>query len=198
MRVIGITGGVGCGKSALLQYIAGKYHCKILLADEVAHKVQEPGEVCYEGLISLLPSEVLNEDGTIHKGKMAAQIFQSETLLKKINDLIHPAVKKIILDEIAAARADEGLDFFFVEAALLIENGYLDIVDEMWYIYALEEVRYSRLRESRNYSDEKTAAIMKSQLTEEEFRKSCDFVVDNSNGLLEAFEQIDRKLGEYL
>ena len=144
MKVIGITGGVGAGKSALLSYIAEKYHCRILLADEIAHKVEEPGQACYEELVRLLSPTILNEDGTIHKGKMAARIFESEDLLRKVNSLIHPAVKKMILDEIAAARAEEKIDFLFVEAALLIEDGYLDIVDEMWYIYAREEIRRGR------------------------------------------------------
>lgn len=198
MKVIGITGGVGAGKSALLSYIAEKYHCRILLADELAHKVKEPGEACYKELVRLLSPEILNEDGTIHKGKMAARIFESEDLLREVNSLIHPAVKKMILDEIAAAKAEEKIDFLFVEAALLIEDGYLDIVDEMWYIYAREEIRRGRLKESRNYSDEKIDAIMNSQLREEEFRKYCSVVIDNSEGLPAAFHQIDKKLGEYL
>lgn len=198
MKVIGITGGVGAGKSALLSYIAEKYHCRILLADEIAHKVKEPGQACYEELVRLLSPEILNEDGTIHKGKMAARIFESEDLLREVNSLIHPAVKKMILNEIAAARAEEKIDFLFVEAALLIEDGYLDIVDEMWYIYAREEIRRGRLKESRNYSDEKIDAIMNSQLREEEFRKYCSVVIDNSEGLPAAFHQIDKKLGEYL
>ena len=78
MKVIGITGGVGAGKSALLTYIAEHYNCKIVLADEVAHKVKEPGTVCYEKLVALLSEEILNEDGTIHKSRMAEKIFASE------------------------------------------------------------------------------------------------------------------------
>lgn len=198
MRVIGITGGVGSGKSALLNYIARNYNCKIILADEVAHRVKEPGQPCYKKLIELMSSDILNEDGTIHKGRMAAKIFESEELLEKVNRIIHPAVKEVILNEIADARNKKILDFLFLEAALLIEDGYLNIVDEMWYIYAREEVRRMRLKSSRNYSDEKIDAIMKSQLTEEEFRKHCIVTIDNSEGLKEACRQIDMKLGEYL
>lgn len=198
MRVIGITGGVGSGKSALLNYIARNYNCKIILADEVAHRVKEPGQPCYKKLIKLMSSDILNEDGTIHKGRMAAKIFESEELLEKVNKIIHPAVKEVILNEIADARNKKILDFLFLEAALLIEDGYLNIVDEMWYIYAREEVRRMRLKSSRNYSDEKIDAIMKSQLTEEEFRKHCIVTIDNSEGLKEACRQIDMKLGEYL
>lgn len=198
MKVIGITGGVGSGKTALLNYIRQNYKCRILLADETAHKVKEPGQSCYEKLVMLLSPDILNEDGTIHKGKMAARIFESKELLTQVNQIIHPAVKERILEEIKKAKEAGGIDFFFVEAALLIECGYLNLVDEMWYIYAREEIRRKRLGASRNYSDEKIDAIMKSQLSEEGFRQHCTFVIDNNGDLEAACRQIDRKLGEYL
>lgn len=198
MKVIGITGGVGAGKSALLEYIAGKYNCKVILADKAAHKVEEPGQPCYRKLVALLSEDILNEDGTINREKMAARIFGSDKLLEEANKIIHPAVKDFILKEIERERREGALDFLFVEAALLIENGYLDIVDEMWYIYALENVRRSRLKAARNYSDEKITSIMKSQLTEEEFRKHCRVVIDNSKEPEAGYKQVDEKLGEYL
>lgn len=198
MKVIGITGGVGAGKSALLTYMAEHYNCKIILADEVAHFVKEPGTVCYDKLVALLSEEILNEDGTIHKGRMAENIFASEEILEQVNSIIHPAVKEWILREIDVEKEKGELDFLFIEAALLIEDGYLNIVDEMWYIYAREEVRRDRLKSSRNYSDEKIDAIMESQLSEDAFRKHCKVVIDNSDSLIRAYAQIDEKLGEYL
>lgn len=198
MKVIGITGGVGSGKTAMLDYIAGKYNCKVILADKAAHKVEEPGQLCYEKLVKLLSGNILNEDGTINREKMAARIFGSDKLLEEVNRIIHPAVKQFILEEMERERKAGVLDFLFIEAALLIENGYLDIVDEMWYIYALENVRRRRLKEARNYSDEKVTSIMKSQLSEEEFKKHCKVVIDNSGELAVAYKQVDKKLGEYL
>lgn len=198
MKVIGITGGVGAGKTAILSYIREQYNCRIILADEAAHRVKEPGQVCYDRLVALLSDEILNEDGTIHKQKMSNIIFDSPGLLKEVNAIIHPAVKEFILTAIEEERKKLRHDFLFIEAALLIEDGYLEIVDEMWYIYAREEVRRRRLRESRGYSDEKINAIMTKQLSEEEFRKHCKVVIDNSDSLKKAYEQIDRKLGDYL
>ena len=196
MKVIGITGGVGSGKSALLSYIKGKYDCEIILADEAAHRVKEPGQPCYRKLVDLLTDDILNEDGTINKKEMAAKIFESDELLEKVNAIIHPAVKEMILQEITRLKKEGKTCFFFIEAALLIECGYLNIVDEMWYIYAREDIRRKRLKESRNYTDEKINAIMDSQLKEEEFRKYCKVVIDNSGSLEDAYEQIDRELGE--
>lgn len=194
MKIIGITGGVGSGKSALLSYIKEKYNCRVILADEVAHQVKEPGEPCYEELVRLLSPDILNEDLSINKGSMAARIFGSKELLKKVNDIIHPAVKTFILNEIARTRAEGEKEFLFLEAALLIEEGYLEIVDEMWYIYAGEQVRRRRLKKTRGYSDEKIDAIFRSQLKEEEFRCRCALVIDNSESLERACRQIDKRL----
>ncbi len=197
MKVIGITGGVGSGKSALLGYIKEKYSCRLILADEAAHRVKEPGQPCYDKLVELLSEDILNRDGTIDKNRMAARIFGSEELLRQVNQIVHPAVRELILQEIALAAAEKEIRFFFIEAALLIEGGYLKIVDEMWYIYASEEVRKQRLRDTRGYSDDKIESIMRSQLREDEFRKHCTVVIDNSGSLEDAYRQIDVKLGEY-
>ncbi len=81
MRLIGITGGVGAGKSTILEYIKAHYRCRVYLADQVAHAVKEPGQPCYEALVELLGREVLEENGQIHKGRMAERIFRDENLL---------------------------------------------------------------------------------------------------------------------
>lgn len=198
MRVIGITGGVGCGKTQVLSYIKNKYNCEVILADEVAHMVKEPGQSCYEALVDLLGKEILAPDGQIDRGAMAEKIFKDEVLLKQVNELIHPAVKEYNLRAIQKAREEEKLHFLFIEAALLIEDGYGQIVDELWYIYATEAVRRVRLKESRSYSDEKITGILGRQLSEEEYRRHCKVVIDNSGDLKDTYEQIDRKLEEYL
>lgn len=198
MKVIGITGGVGCGKTQILSYIKNKYKCEVILSDEVAHMVKEPGQCCYERLVSLLGQEVLDTDGRIHRGKMAEKIFRDELLLKQVNALIHPAVKSYNLNAIEKARKEGILDFLFIEAALLIEDGYEQIVDELWYIYATEEVRRKRLKESRGYSDDKISDILKRQLTEEAYREHCRVIIDNSGSLEDTHRQIDRELEEYL
>ena len=121
---------------------------------------------------------------------------EDETL-EKVNQIIHPAVKKYLADRLAEARAKGDVELFFVEAALLIENGFGEVVDEMWYIYAREEVRRKRLSVSRGYTPEKIERIMSSQLSENEFRKHCDFVIDNSDSLENSYRQIRQKLEAY-
>lgn len=190
MLVIGITGGVGSGKSRVLAYLKEHCKCRIVLADEVGNKVKEPGEECYQQIVNLLGQEILQEDGTIHKIKMAEKIFANDEILEKVNEIIHPAVKKYILEQIDIEKKNQQIDVFFLEAALLIEAGYLQYLDELWYIYSNKNVRTERLKSSRQYSEEKIAQIMQSQLSEEEFRKYADVVVDNSY----AFESSEEKL----
>lgn len=198
MRTIGITGGVGSGKTAVLAYIKEHYNCQVLLADELAHKVREPGGSCYEVLTELLGKEVLAPDGKFDRRKMAEKIFGQTELLKQVNGIIHPMVRKEILLEIDRQKKEEKIDFLFVEAALLIEGGYEKVLDELWYIYADEAKRRQRLKESRGYSDEKVSRIVNQQLSEEEFRLHCSIVIDNSGSLEDTYRQIDRKLEEYL
>ena len=194
MRFIGITGGVGAGKSKLLAYIKKHYLCEIYLADEVAHLVKAKGTSCYEMLINLLGEGILQEDGEIDRGAMAERIFGDEVLLEQVNAIIHPAVQEYLLQRLAEARNNPEVELFFVEAALLIEAGYKELADELWYVYAGEAVRRERLAESRQYSPEKIANIMENQLSEEQFREHCDFVIDNSGRLEDSFCQIDKKL----
>ncbi len=194
LNFIGITGGVGAGKSEILNYIKRHYKCEIYLADEVAHEVKKPGTDCYRELLALLGEDIAGADGLIDRARMAEKIFSDAGLLEQANGIIHPAVKEYLLAHLEAARRKGGTELFFVEAALLIEGGYRELVDEMWYVYADEETRRRRLRQSRGYSKARIDGIMSSQLSEDQFRKNSDFVIDNSGTLAESFAQIDRKL----
>lgn len=197
MRLIGITGGIGAGKTEILAYIRKHYKCQIYLADEVAHLVKEPGQRAYMQLTELLGAEVLAENGQIDKQKMAEKIFSDAALLKAVNGIIHPAVREYLLEAVKQAENAGETELFFIEAALLIETGYKNIVDELWYIYADRRVREKRLAENRGYSEQKIADIMDKQLADQVFRRECDFIIDNSGTLTAAYEQIDQRLEAY-
>lgn len=198
MKSIGVTGGVGSGKTEILRYLEKHYRCGIIIADEVAHRVSEPGESCYQKLTELLGRDILRKDGRIDRIIMAEKIFKDAGLLHRVNDLIHPAVKQYITCRIREEKESGKLDFLFVEAALLLEDHYSEILDEIWYIHAGEGIRKCRLSESRAYSHEKTDDIIGKQLKEDDFRKCCQTVIDNSGSLEDTFRQINEKLGEYL
>ena len=195
MRFIGITGGVGAGKSFVLSCLQEECNCRIVLADDVGNEVKMPGQPCYERIVELLGRDVLETDGQINRQKMAAMIFTDEELLKKVNEIIHPAVREYILNEVDKERKSGEREYFFLEAALLIEAGYEEILDEMWYIHADKEVRRARLKASRGYSDEKIDSIFENQLSEEVFRAHCAVVIENNGEQEETRRQIRAALG---
>lgn len=197
-RVIGITGGVGAGKSVVLNYLKEKYPCEVLVADDIGNEVKMPGGRCYEPFIELVGREILLEDGTIDRAKAAEIIFADDALLEKVNALIHPAVKEEIHERTALAKAAGKVKFVFIEAALLIEAGYVPDLDELWYVYAGESLRAKRLTEARGYSTERIEGIMEQQLADEVFRKYADRVIINDGTLGELKMQIDQIMGDYL
>ena len=195
MKVIGITGGVGAGKSAILNYLKEKHHAVVVEADKVGHLLMEPGGACYYSIVEKFGSSILNGDQTINRGKLGKIVFADESLLNELNKIIHPRVKSHIVSEIAKERAYHRTEYFVVEAALLIEDHYDVICDEMWYIHTDADIRAKRLKETRGYDDEKIAGIMANQKSPEEFRSGCQVTIDNSKDLAYTYEQIDRQLG---
>ena len=202
MRFIGITGGVGAGKSAILSYLAEKPNTKVMLADEIAHDLMEPGTDCYrqiveqfKGLDIFTEGMSLKEDGQpFDRIKLAKVIFSDSKRREQMNAIVHPAVKAFVRKQYAVELDKGELEYLVLEAALLIEEEYDEICDELWYIYTSEENRRKRLKESRGYSDEKIDSIFKSQLSETEFRASTQVTIDNNGDLEETMKQIEKAL----
>lgn len=201
MKFIGITGGVGAGKSAIITYLAENYNVRTMLADQIAAELMEPGGVCYEPLKDIFSEDmVFQEDGHIDRPAMAAVLFANEGKRLLVNQLVHPAVKSYVIAQFELEKQKGELDFLILEAALLIEEHYDEICDELWYIYTLGEVRKQRLMESRGYSSQRVDSMFATQLSEEEYRKHCAVVIDNNGTTEETIAQVRKVLeskGEY-
>lgn len=195
MKFIGITGGVGAGKSAILDYLKNKPDTKVMLADEIAHELMVPGTQCYDKLKAEFGTEdIYQKDGFFDRIKLAQVIFSDDEKRKKLNGIVHPAVRKYVIGQAAYERKEGKIKLLVLEAALLIEEHYDEICDELWYIYTSEENRRIRLKKQRNYSDEKISEIFNSQLTDEKFRKACRVVIDNNGTIEAAAAQIEAAL----
>ena len=196
MKIIGITGGVGSGKSEIMAYLERQYRAAVLRADDIGHRLIRREGSCYDQVLKLFGQEVIREDGELDRAAMAKRMFREPELRKAMNGIIHPAVRTYILQAISDEQA-AGRRFFFLEAALLIEEKYDEICDELWYVYAGEAVRRERLKKSRGYSDEKIDGMLASQLPEEEFRKHCCFVLDNSGDFSDTAKQLEQRMKIY-
>ena len=196
MRIIGITGGVGAGKSGVIEYLQKHYDAVIAKADDLGHAGIRRGEECYASVVDLLGSDIIDEDGELNRAKIATIVHRDKEQLTKLDEIIHPYVERRIIEMIIDARAD-GKSYFFIEAALLFEANYDQLCDEAWYIYADCDIRCARLSQSRNYDEEKSRQIMANQLLDSEFRDKCDFVIDNSGDFTATTKQIDARMQKY-
>ena len=195
MKIIGVTGGVGAGKSTVLNYLEKRYGAKLILADLVGHEVMEPGHEAYEQVVKVFGQEIVSEDKTIDRKALGVIVFADEKKRMILNRIIHPAVRQEILRRLEEAELLH-LSYVVVEAALFLEENYDAFCDETWYIYTDEKIRRQRLKESRGYSDERIDQIFRSQKTHGEFQKRCLFMIDNNGSEEETFRQIDRRMKE--
>lgn len=191
MRIIGITGGIGSGKSRVLNIMEEIYGAVLCQTDVVAHQLQKKGETCYKEIVNVFGVNILTENKEIDRKKLGAIVFNDNDKLEKLNQIVHPAVKKQVKLEIEEARRKQK-EFFLIESALLMEDHYEELCDELWYIYADERVRRDRLKTSRLMNEEKIDLIIKAQATEETFRKYCHITIDNSGTIENTKEQIEQ------
>ena len=192
MKIIGVTGGVGSGKSSVLKYLEEVYQATVIEADKVGKMVQQAGNEAYESIIAQFGHESVGDDGELDRAYLAQVIYADEAKRQLMNDIVHPIVKAFIAEQIEIERA-YGTSYVIIEAAILIESNLAEMCDEVWYIYVDEEIRIKRLMESRNYSSEKCKMIMASQLSEEVFREKCQVCIDNSLSLEYTYKQIDEE-----
>lgn len=193
MITIGITGGIGSGKSEVCRYLEKTYDACILMADDIGHEVMEPHGCAYEDVKKLFGEEYVREDGTFDRKKIGDLVFVRPDLLSKLNGIIHPAVHQTIADR--ARQAEENRkSVCVIEAALLIEADYRDLCREYWYVHTSKEVRIHRLLASRDITPEKIDSIMNAQQSDDTFRTACEFVLENNDDFSKTAAAIDRRI----
>lgn len=180
MFVLGITGGIGAGKSLVLSIIDEEFDAYIVEADKLAHKLMLKGEEAYSQIIDTFGDEILDPDSEqIDRSILGKLVLSDKEMLSRLNAIMHPAVKKYIIDDIKL-KEDAGTKLYVIEAALLIQDGYKSICDEIWYISSDREVRIQRLIESRGYSREKAEAFLLNQPSDEFFEINSDKIIKNN------------------
>lgn len=190
IKVIGITGGVGSGKSHILTYLKENYDCCVIESDLIAKQLMLPGENGYFSVVKFFGNHILSLDKTIDTTKLGQLVFNDKKLLEELNHIVHPLVVARITEIINKIT----VPIVFVESAILFESGLNSICDDIWYIFVSQSVRKQRLLDSRNYSYEKTQSIMDSQMDQDKYKEKCNFVIDNSYSIDKTFLEIDKLL----
>lgn len=196
MLTIGITAGIGAGKSEVLHYLEDKYGAYVIETDKLGHNILDRNDVI-DILVNEFGGDILGSDDKVDRIVLGKKCFDDSLMLKKLNAIIHPLVRKEIFNSMNIAK-EKGYRLYVVEAALLIEGGYKSELNYIWYIGCDKAMRIKRLMANRGLSYEKCLSIIDKQLSETEFIKSCDIVIDNSTTIEALHKNVDSAIKEIL
>ncbi|MFV0342295.1 MAG: dephospho-CoA kinase [Anaerocolumna sp.] len=195
MRVIGITGGIGSGKSVVCEMLKNQYGAFLINMDQIAHSFMEPGNVSYELIVKHFGQDILDEKGHIDRRKLGEIVYKEEEQLKCLNSFTHPYVLSYVRELIKEKRkSNENL--VCVESALPIEGKLTQICDEVWYVRTSDSLRSERLRENRKYTTEKIDGIFKKQISEEQYKEIGTKIIWNESSYDVLLKQIEILLKE--
>lgn len=189
MWKIGVTGGIGSGKSTVSQRLQD-LGAVIIDADKVAREIVEPGQPALKELDAAF-AEVLNEDGTLNRAELARQAFATPEATEKLNSITHPHIRERT-NALFAQAEQAGEDVVVYDMPLLIENGETSRVDHVLVVDAPDEVRVRRLVESRGLDESDAKARIKAQIDRDSRLAAADTVMDNGGTVDELLAQVDR------
>lgn len=196
MKIIGITGGIGSGKSFVMELLEKRYGITIILADEIGHQLMQPKGMNYETILKMFGQDIRNIDGTIDRKKLGNIVFQDAEKLQLLNSITRENIKKEIQRQISLLQ-DKGVSILAIEGALLFEDHYEQFCDEMWFVDAKHSVRMERLIKKRGYSKEKCEQIIGSQKDRDFFLKHCKRVIVNDGSEEEVVAQLDKIMEQF-
>jgi len=190
MKVIGLTGGIGSGKSTVSQFLA-ELGAVILDADKVGHEAFKPNTELWRQVVAAFGRRILTPDGDIDREKLGEIVFGNPESLARLNQIMHPGMYDIVKAQLGEYR-QQGMEVVVLEAPLLIEAGWTSLVDEVWVTVASEATVLSRLQEQKGLSRQESLARIHSQLLSEERVRRADVVIDTDCNL----DELRARVGE--
>jgi dephospho-CoA kinase len=189
--VIGLTGGIGVGKSTVRE-ILEDLGAAVIDADKVGHQIYLPDLPAWHEIVDAFGSGVLNADRTINRQALGKLVFADPQALRTLNRIVHPKMFDRMLELIEEARADGKMKAIVVEAAVLIEANWMALVDQVWLVVASEAVVIERLAKQRHLSPEQVRTRIAAQLPDDERLKYADVVIHNEGSLKDVRHAVQR------
>jgi phosphopantetheine adenylyltransferase/dephospho-CoA kinase len=187
MFVIGLTGGIGSGKTTVAKLLE-EQGAVVLNADLVGHEVYQPGMPAWGDLVDAFGEEIVAEDGTIDRKKLGAIVFAAPENLKRLNAIVHPRMKDLMLEKLAKLGA-AGTEVVVLEAAILFEAGWQDLTDEVWALVLPAELAAQRTAERSGIPMEQVLERIKAQMSSEERAARADVTIDTGGTMAETEER---------
>jgi dephospho-CoA kinase len=190
MKTIGLTGGIGSGKSTVSQILAN-LGAFIIDADKVGHEIYLPGKEAWQQVVAAFGRDILAADQTIDRKKLGAVVFASDEARKRLNAIVHPLMFQDIRRRVTEKRAEGFTKPVVVEAAILIEANWLPLVDEVWVVVTGKSAVIERVAAQRGLSVQDTEARIGSQLSDAERLKHANVVIRNDGSFADLKKQIN-------
>ena len=194
MKIVGLTGGISSGKSTVSSYLK-QLKIPVIDADEVARKVVEPNSQGARKIRKTFGSDVFEEDGSLNRQKLGALIFSNAENRQKLDDLLQPLIKIMILDEIEEYR-QKGETMIVLDLPLLFEKHYEELCEEIIVVYIPRELQLERLMRRNQYTKQEALSRIDSQLSIEEKRKRATVLLDNQGTIQQLYHQVEQWLVE--
>lgn len=191
MNIIGITGGIGSGKSTVAR-ILRVLGAKVIDADKIAREVTAKGQPALDEIVEYFGKDILNEDGELDRKKLGKIVFEDKEKLKVLNSITHKYVIERIINELERLK-EENANIIVLDVPLPVEHGFLDVVDEVWLVTANKDTRIKRIMERSGLTYEEVIKRMEAQKSDEEYLKIADEVIYN-DGSMEELESTVAKL----
>ncbi len=196
MITIGLTGGIGSGKTTVSEYLENKGY-NIIDADKVAKDILQPGRPTTKKIIKEFGSDIVDKYGKLKRKHLASIVFKNKEKENLINEITHSEIKKKIFENLAKIKATELDGIVFIDAPLLFETGMDRLCDEVWLIISNVEERIERVIQRDAIREEDVLRRMNSQMGDKEKMKLATIIIENFGTKEELYHMLDRLLIDY-
>jgi dephospho-CoA kinase len=190
VRVIGLTGGIASGKSTVANLLAQR-DATVIAADELGHEIYQPGKPAWQAILDEFGEGIATDGGVIDRRKLGALVFSDSRALDRLTSITWPLMKEEMRRRLGACR-EAGKATVILEAAVLLEAGWDDLVDVIWVVNTPPETAIQRLRERSKLSEDEARARLAAQMSNAERAARADAVIDNSRSIEELVAQVDK------
>lgn len=191
MYVIGVTGGIGAGKS-MVSRILVDLGAKVVDADKIARDIVKPGEPALMELVNEFGKEILTGQGELYRQKLSQMVFGDNEKIEKLNKITHKYIVERIINLVEKEKRDKRFDIIVLDVPIPVKKGFLDIADEIWVVTADKETRIERIIKRSGFTREEAEKRIASLPADEEYLEIADEVIENNSSL----EELEKKVAK--
>lgn len=192
MTVIGLTGGIASGKSTAAAWLKD-FGAFVIDADRLGHRVYEPGTPGFEGVVNEFGHDIVAADGTINRQLLGGKVFGRPDQMKRLTDIVWPEIRRLAREEVTEQKRRDRKGHIVLEAAVLVEANWFDLVDEVWVVTVEPDVARARLMARNGLTEAQAQSRIDSQLTNKERSLHAYAKIDNSGTLDDFRQKVERE-----